>query len=73
MNGLIIDKRLFDSVKKDMRFYIARAYEGADYIRAEQYIIARSYFEVLCKFDLLTDSEKINYRADLTELEDMFK
>lgn len=71
MNGLIVDKKAADSAIHEMRLQIAKGFNATDVgLQYMAFCRAQGIFRTLVTLDLLTESQKINYSADLTELEE---
>lgn len=71
MNGVIVDKKAVDGAIHELRLRIAQGFNASDV--GLQYMAlcrAQGIFTTLLKLELLNESQKVNYLADIQELEE---
>ena len=72
MNGYVIEKASLDKSIGELRFHISQGFNTSDTgLKFMAFCRAQGIFKTLCILNLLTESQIINYSADLTELEDV--
>lgn len=72
MSGFVIDRKDLNESFHFLRYSLAHAYNASDYgDRARCFIQAQTTYHVLDLLGLMNESQKINYKADLTELESL--